>query len=491
MVGGGGFLLLPAARAASILERMAEKVVIAGAGTTGFQVARHLIADNKNVVLIERNPETAKYAVNHLDCMVLNDSGNRLPALREAGIEAADFFISVTDSDELNIVSCGLVASEFGVPCKIARVRNPDYANSNLSGHSLMDVDYFVNPEIEAAQAIVKSVEQGATSDVMTFERTDLQMRNFLVDSRTLFAQQSIAEIKQSLDADFLVAGISRGEDFFVPRGDTVVESGDELYLVAAEHTLEEVFVIAGRPRVDLNRVLLIGGGRVGSFVAGSLTRRGFSSNGSRSRPRRLLDYLRRHNKRLKIVDANYDNCKRLAEQFPDAVVINSDVSEEGFFEEEALAGSDLIITTTDNPELNILVAIYAKTLGIKRSIALVNKFNYLTVASRLGADVIISPKYSVVNTILKFIRRGKVKSVHSIFGGLAEVIESTLDGSRGFVGREVRDVRMPDNSLIVAVTRNGSHIVPRSNYTLRDGDKLTMVAKTESISRVEEMFNT
>ena len=125
---------------------MPEKVVIAGAGTTGFQVARHLVADNKDVVLIERDPETAKYAVNHLDCMVINDSGNRLPALREAGIQDADFFISVTDSDELNIVACGLVASEFGVPCKIARVRNPEYANSHLPEHSFREVDYFVNP---------------------------------------------------------------------------------------------------------------------------------------------------------------------------------------------------------------------------------------------------------------------------------------------------------------------------------------------------------
>ena len=143
--------------------------------------------------------------------------------------------------------------------------------------------------------------------------------------------------------------------------------------------------------------------------------------------------------------------------------------------------------------ELNILVAIYAKTFGIKRSIALVNKFNYLTVASRLGADVIISPKYSVVNTILKVIRRGKVKSVHSIFGGLAEVIESTLDGSRGFVGKAVREIRMPDmpdNSLVVAVTRDGAQVVPRGDFILRDGDKLTMVAKTESIARMEEMFN-
>lgn len=465
---------------------MPEKVVIAGAGTTGFQVARHLVADHKDVVLIERDPETAKYAVNHLDCMVINDSGNRLPALREAGIHDAGFFISVTDSDEFNIVACSLVASEFQVPCKIARVRNPEYAHSHLPEHSVLPVDYFVNPEIEAARAIIKSVEQGATSDVMTFENTDLQMRNFLVDERTLFARQSIAGIKRALDAEFMVAGISRGEEFFVPRGDARVEAGDELYLVAAETTLEGVFVLAGRPRVTLRNVILVGGGRVGSFVAEALVDKG---NGHRAR--RLLDYVRRSQKKLKIVDSNYENCKRLAERFPDAVVINSDVSEEGFFEEEALAGYDLIITTTNNPELNILVAIYGKNLGIKRSIALVNKFNYLKVASRLGADVIISPKYSVVNSILKFIRRGRVKSVHSIFGGLAEVIESTLDGSRGFVGREIRDLKMPENSLVVAVTRDGSHFVPRGSFVLHDGDKLTMVAKTESIAGVEEMFNT
>lgn len=465
---------------------MAEKVVIAGAGTTGFQVARHLVADNKDVVLIERDPETAKYAVNHLDCMVINDSGNRLQALREAGIDQADFFISVTDSDEFNIVACGLVASEFQVPRKIARVRSPEYATSHRPEQSFRDVDYFVNPEVEAARAIVKSVEQGATSDVMTFENTDLQMRNFLVDERTLFVRQSIADIKRALDAEFLVAGISRGEEFFVPRGDARVEAGDELYLVAAERTLEAVFVVAGRPRVTLRNVLLIGGGRVGSFVAGELVD---ERNGARAR--HLLDYVRRSRKKLKIVDSNYDNCKRLAEQFPGAVVIHSDVSEEGFFEEEALDGYDLIITTTNNPELNILAAIYAKNLGVKRSIALVNKFNYLKVASRLGADVIISPKYSVVNSILKFIRHGRVRSVRSIFGGLAEVIESTLDGSRGFVGREIRDLRMPDNSLVVAVTRGGSHVVPRGNFVLHDGDKLTMVVKTEAIARVEAMFNT
>ena len=464
---------------------MHEKVVIAGAGTTGFQVARHLVADQKDVVLIEKDAETAKYAANHLDCMVINDSGNRLPALREAGIAAADFFISVTNSDEVNIVSCSLVAGEHDVPCKIARVRNPEYASSNHTDHSFADVDFFVNPEIEAARAIVKSVEQGATSDVMSFENTDLQMRNFLVDDRSLFARRSIAAIKQKLDDKFLVAGISHGEEFFVPRGDTTVQAGDELYLVASEEVLERVFLRAGRPRIELKSVILVGGGRVGSYVAGELTNH---KNGNGRR--RLLNYLGVRERTLKIVDANYDNCKRLAEVFPEAVVINSDVSTEGFFEEEALAGSDLIITTTDNPELNILVAIYAKTFGIKRSIALVNKFNYLTVASRLGADVIISPKYSVVNTILKVIRRGKVKSVHSILGGLAEVLESTLDGSRGFVGKQVRQIKMPDNSLVVAVTRNGSHVVPRGDFLLRDGDKLTMVAKTESISRMEEMFN-
>jgi trk system potassium uptake protein TrkA len=464
---------------------VAEKVVVAGAGTTGFQVAKHLIADHKDVVLIEKNAATAKYAVNHLDCLVINDSGNNLRALREAGIEKADFFISVTDSDEFNIVSCGLVASEFRVPCKIARVRNPDYTKSSLSDRSFLDVDYFVNPEVEAANAIVKSVEQGATSDVMQLENTNLQMRNLLVTGDGYFANKSIADIKAGLDSDFLVAGITRGEEFFVPSGQTMVETGDELFLVAAEDSLEHVFQSAGRPRVQLKKIIIVGGGRVGSYVARELT----SNNGSRGR-RRFLSYLGMRQKHLKIVDTNYENCKDLAERFPEATVINSDISEEGFFEEETLMGYDLIITTTDNPELNILVAIYAKTFGIKRSIAVVNKYNYLAVASRLGADVIISPKNSVVNTILKFIRRGRVKSVRSVFGGMAEVIESTLDGSRGFVGKAIRELKMPESSLVVSVTRAGEHSVPRGDFQLEDGDKLTVLARTESIARVEEMFN-
>ena len=465
---------------------MAETIVVAGAGTTGFQVAKHLVADHKDVVVIEKNPEIAKYAVNHLDCLVINDSGNNLKALREAGIEKADFFISVTDSDEFNIVACGLVSSEFRVPCKIARVRNPDYAKSNLSDRSFLNVDYFVNPEVEAANAIVKSVEQGATSDVMQLENTNLQMRNLLVTDDSYFANKTIADIKQGLPHEFLVAGITRDDDFFVPTGRSSVAIGDEVFLVATEESLDQVFEDAGRPRVQLKKIIIVGGGRVGSYVANELT----SRNGGRRGARRLLSYLGVRQKHLKIIDTSYENCKALAERFPDATVINSDISEEGFFEEETMMGYDLIITTTDNPELNILVAVYAKTFGIKRSIAVVNKYNYLAMASRLGADVIISPKNSVVNTILKFIRRGRVKSVRSVLGGMAEVIESTLDGSRGFVGKQIRDLRMPESSLVVSVTRSGEHIVPQGEFLLNDGDKLTVLARTESIARVEEMFN-
>ena len=465
---------------------MAEKVIVVGAGTTGFQVARQLTQDKKDVVVIESNPEIAKYTDNQLDCIVINGSGNKLEFLREAGAEKADVFISTTDSDELNIVTCGLVASEFQIPIKIARVRNPEYANSNLSDRSFTEVDHFVNPEIEAGRAIISSVEQGATSDVLFFSNSDLQMRNLLIGNESPFANLSILEIKETINDEFRIAGVSRDSDFLIPNTETILKKDDDIYLIGNQESLQSVFEKVGQPRIAFKNIMLVGGGRVGRIVADALL-------GKNNAPgiHRILSYFGGGARRLKIVDSNLNNCHELANLYPRATVLHIDVSAEGFFEDKEHSGYDLIITTTDNPELNILVSLYAKRVAnAKRSIALVNKFNYLNAARRLGVDVIISPKYSVVNTILKHIQHGRVKSVQSILGGRAEVIESTLDGSRGFVGKSVREVKLPRNSQIIAVTRAENNIVPGDEFTLRDGDKITILAKTESFARVEEIFN-
>lgn len=192
------------------------KVVLVGAGSVGFQIAKQLIDEKKDVVLIEKNPKAAKHASTYLDCMVINDEGNNPEVLNRAGVEKADFFIAVTESDEMNMIACGLVANRFKAPHTIARVKNIDYSNVHNSTSPFLGIDHIVNPEIEAARDILRSIEHGAMSGVLFFEKSSFQMQNITVSSNSPFKGKTLHEIKGITGIDFLVCFILRDTDLLV-----------------------------------------------------------------------------------------------------------------------------------------------------------------------------------------------------------------------------------------------------------------------------------
>ena len=463
------------------------KVVIVGAGGVGFQIAKQLVDENKNVVLIEKDPEKARHASNYLDCMVINDEGNNLEVLKRAGIDKADFFISVTDSDEVNMISCGLVSSEFNVPFKIARVRNIDYSHSRISEQPFLGIDYIVNPEIEAAKAINRTVDHGAVSDIMLFEQTNVQMRNMTVNGNSPFKNKTLQEINKSLQIEFLVAVILRENYYIIPSGNTVVRENDNLYLVAVEENLEKIFAQVGKHKIKFNKIVIVGGGKIGSHVAGHFMESQESSY--KIFDKLIRSFIKKRKRKISIVDKSYERCKLLSERFSAALIINADISDEGIFEEERLSDYDLLIATTENQELNILTAIYAKTFGIKRSIALVRTNNYVDIATNLGIDVPVSIKNSTINTILKFIRKGNIRSVHSISGGKVEVIELTAKESGRVIGKKIKEIKFPHHSLIIYVTRGKQNIIPSGRFVIQNGDHIILISRKESIEKIEEMF--
>ncbi len=443
-------------------------IVILGAGVVGIQIATQLINEGKDVVLIEKDPVRAKYVSNHLDCIVINEEGNNLASLKRAGIHKADFFISVTNSDEINMIACGLVSSEFKVPVKIARVRNLDYSGARIVDKTFLGIDYIVNSEVETARQIANTVALGADSDVMLFENTDLQMRNISIQSNSFFKDQSLRDIRQSVKESFLLAGIIRDNEFIIPSGETVLREHDTIYLLATKAKFTRIFMETGKKRHKLDRIFIVGGGRIGALVC---------------------QYLIRTGRKITIIDNDYDNCKELSENFPDALVINADISEDDIFDEEQLNTYDLIVTTTDNQELNILTSIYAKSMGTHRAIALVTKSNYLPIASKLDIDATISPKNSTVDAIMKFIRRGDIKSVHSIFDGKAEVIEFYVDEKNRLANCALKDINMPADSLILSVVRGSESILPDGSLEILPGDLVLIIASKTSILQIEEFF--
>ena len=463
------------------------KVVIVGAGAVGFQLARELVTEDRDVVLIERDPTQANRASQRLDCLVITGIGNNVETLRQAGTDRADFFVAVTDSDEVNIIACALTATEFDLPHTIARVRNIDYAASGTTGRSFLGVDYIVNPESEAADAILRSIERGATSDVMLFERAGVQMRHINVDRTSYFRDKALHEINQHFEFSFLVAVIVRGDDYIIPSGDTVVREGDLLYIVATEGNFEGLFSYLGKTRQELRRIVIIGGGKIASLI---LEHFFGSQRRKRSVVRRVMGGLAGGKPSIKVVERDAAKSKEVSQRFPDALVINADISDEGVFEEEHFANSDLVISATDNQELNIVSAVYGKNLGIGRAVVLVNKLNYAKIAANVGIDVTVSIKNAVVNSILKIVRRGKVRSLHSISDGRVEILELTVDERSQGDGKRIEDIKLPAASLIVSVARGEQHIIPHGGYVLQNDDNIIIITKKEFVDRVQRIFS-
>jgi trk system potassium uptake protein len=447
-------------------------IVILGAGVVGLQIASQLVSEGHDVAVIEKDPDRAKHISGHMDCMVLNEEGNNRETLVRAGIEHADFFLSVVDSDEVNMIACGIVESEFKVPVKVARVRNLDYSKAKIFRKSFLGIDFVVNPEVETARLIANTVALGADSDVMMFENSDMQIRNYVVDSRSFFKDKQIKDIKSSVKIRdrFLIAGIVRDMEFIIPTGLTYIRKNDNIYLFATEHTLTKIFIETGEKREMIDRIIIAGGGRIGSLVA---------------------RYLIRTGRRITVIDSNYEVCKAISEKFEDALVLHSDISDENIFEDESLHECDLIITTTDNEELNILSAAYAKSLGVKRAIAVVNRPNYMSISSRLGIDVTVSPRNSTVSAIMKYIKRGDIKNIHTLFNGKAEVIEFSITEKNALVGMALKDISIPQGSIILTVIRNDVREIPDGRFTINAGDTVITIAKLVSVSALEKVFRT
>ncbi len=444
------------------------KVVIVGAGTVGFEIAKQLVSENKNVVLLEKNVERAKYVSNLLDCQVINEAGNSIESLKKAGIENADFFISATNSDEVNMISCALVASEFKKPKKIARVRNLEYSNALFLGKPFLGADFIVTPEIEAAKQIVSIVENGVVGNVVRFEGADVQVRNITIDKKSFFNNKSLKEIKSLIEEEFLIASILRNDEVLIPTGETIIKENDVVYFVASYENIEKIFRKSGRKKQSLKRIVIVGGGRIGSYVSEYLLQKGY---------------------KITLVDKDYEVCKQISIKFPKLLVLNADISDDSIFEEEGLNNYDLFITTTGNQELNMLTGIYAKTLGVKRNIVLVNKSNYLSIASFLKIDSTVSPRLSSVDSILKFIRKGKIRTVYTIFNGKAEVIEFTVEKPAYLIEKQIKEIGLPNKSIVVAIVRNKQTIIPDGNFVIKENDNIIILTKKEVIHKIEKIF--
>jgi trk system potassium uptake protein TrkA len=459
------------------------KIVIVGAGVVGTHVARQLTEEDKSVVLIEKNPETARIATNDLDCLVMNDDGSHLDVLQNAGMGDCDYFIALTGSDEVNIVTCGMVSGEFPNLKTIARVRNPYYSSLNASRRAFMGINFIINPEVEAAHIVIRSIREGVVSDLFTLQEDKLLMRTCEITEGSVFIGKDLRELRQEFAREFLVPALVREDELVIPSGDFVIKEKDLLYFMGSPAVLDSILGTFTRQATEkLKRICLIGGNLITEYII-----RGLSGDGA---PRSFLSALiKPREKHITVIERDKDQAKHFAQAFPDITVINRDSAEEGALEQEQIGSFDLAIAITDHQSLNLLTAMLAKQLGVKKVMALVINNNYMKLSAKMEIDSVVSLKTAVVNSILQIVRKAHIRTVYAFYEDDIELVELKIQSESKAAGKRVMDISMPKGSLIIYVIRGGESMIPSGRTELLPADEIGIIVKKEAISKLETVF--
>jgi trk system potassium uptake protein TrkA len=499
------------------------RIVIVGAGLVGTQLARHLIGEKHDVSIIESNEERARHVSNRLDCMVLQDGGNSIHALEEAGIAKADALVCVTDSDEVNMIICGL-ASRYPKLLKIARVRNDEYVKRNFQNlpqgenRGSMGIDFFVHPDVEAARSALDAIEHGAVGDILSFADTSYELGSIDVAPNSPFDGLLLLEFHNLVQGECLITLIERKGQSILPTGSTRLNVGDRIYLFAKEEELKKGFNLAGRTEKPIRKIGIVGGGRLGSLIVSGLFNKeqpgklvrdsGDAEENSRhswpgssgekaagiKKARGFFSFLKtlapKSFRQVMIIEQDYGFCKELAARFPEALILNEDISDESFISEERIDDLDLIITATEHQELNIITAVYLKSRGVARAIAMVTGSGYAAIARQLGVDVVIPMKSVVVDSILTKLMGGGIRGVHRLGEGNVGILEIDISPGSQAEGKSLKDFRLPEGALVMLVNREiEEDFIPRGDYVFTPGHRLILIARNGTEGEIEKIF--
>lgn len=477
------------------------KIIIIGGGFTGVQLAKRLINERNDVTLIDNDEETVRHASNRLDCAVIQADGNNLQVLEDAGIAKSDALVCVTESDEVNMITCSLADAVYPKILKIARVRNYSYyinSSTATTKHAetfggnhrpLYGIDFMIHPDIEAAGAIVESVRNGAVSDVLSFDNSDFELIRLPVEKNSKIAGLQLKNVRSLTDKLFLIAYIEADGKTSLPSGSTVIKEGDSVGLLTKKGNALSLFSLFGSHIHELKKVALVGAGRIGTIVAGQIIQK--KKQPLLSRLFASKDVVKTASDLL-IVDSDEGLCKVAAQRFPDAQVFCADVMDESFIQEENLNTYDLVICATHNHELNMVLAAYLESAGVRRTITLVASSAYASIARKLGINVPIPLRDSVVDSIMSHLRGTMVTGIHTITNGEHEVVEYVIPAASDVSGKFLRDIANPGSFLVLLLQKAGGsgYVIPVGDTQFSAGDHLVLITKTSETQHIIDTFN-
>lgn len=446
-------------------------IIIVGAGDVGFALAKQLVAEKKDVLLIDRDERKVKRLTDEINCQAIAASGSDPAVLHDAGIEKAEMLIAVTDSDEVNLTTCMLAGLQTHVPVKVARIRQESFADGELKERfniAKLGIDLIINPERQAAEEILNILTVPGAVEILNFLEGRVRLIGAKVTPRCRLLGipfEELDNLKQELQ--ILIAAIFREQRFFIPRGADCLKENDLIYFVAPPETVPKIMEDLGHSGEPVKRVMVDGGGPIGLEVARRLEGEGVS---------------------VKIVENDPGRCSLLVRKLDKSVVLNGPATDQDLLIQENIKSMDAFCAVTGDDENNILSSLLAKRLGCPWTITLANQAAYIPLVTTIGVDVVVNPRLLAAGAILQYIRHGKVLSVASLREEI-ELIEAETLESSDLVDKKVQEVAWPEGSLVLALKRGEEVIIPAGETEIKPHDKVLLFAMREVVPKVEKLL--
>ena len=454
------------------------KVVIVGGGKVGELLCADFSDIFQEVTIIDTNELRVEKLVEAYDINGILGNGANYEVLTSADSAEADMFISVTASDEINMICC-IAAKQMGAKYTIARIRNPEYSKTKEFLRESLGIDLMVNPEYEAAKQISHMLKYPTAIKVESFFGGKFNILEVIINSNSILNGVSLIDSKKIIDFPSLVCLVERQGEVFVPRGNYVFNVGDKVHITAANKNLKKFYKLLGNQdnmEKKITSSLVIGGGKIAHY---------------------LVEFLQIANFYVKVIEIDKNKAIALSETFPDIDIIWADGSDRDTLIEEGIQTFDSCISLTGFDEENIIINLYADKLGIKKTVAKVNRASLKQIAEDIGQYSYITPKEIVGNIITKYTKslqcskHSDIENFYRIANNQAEVIEFKItNNSAKILGIKLKDLAINPNMLIAFIIRNNKQIFPNGDDEIKLDDNVVVVSYKHKIEHIDDIIS-
>lgn len=452
------------------------RVIICGGGQVGYSIAAYLANEENDVTVIDKKPDLISQINTDLDVNGIVGHASNPNVLKAANANDADMIIGVTQSDEVNMIACQIGHSLFGIPRKIARVREQSYLQpewSNLFSRAHMPVDVIISPEVIIAEEIYKRLLIPGTTHVSELAEGEVYLLGVVCGDNCPLINTPLSQISNLFpDLDFRIVAMLRKNTPVFPNENEQILVNDEVFFVVNKKHLKRTMAAFGHEEQKAKRIIIAGGGEIGYGLA-------------------CLLKSREPNINLKIIEHNDARSDFLCENMgDDTIILKGSSLNKDILEEASIGSVETYVAVTNDDESNILGSLLAKQYGCDRVITLVNNNAYSPLVGPLGIDTMVSPRMMIVGTIMQHVRRGRIKGLYNLRDGFAEVIEAEISDTSKIVNTPIKELKLSDKVKVVAVMRDEEMIMVTDEDTIRAGDHVIVVTPREQAQNVEKMFS-